>query len=272
MKSISGMRLFKTGLAVTVTLALAKPLGMAYPFFAAIATIISMENTIANSFKAGKNRLKGTLLGATTGLLFALVAQGNPILAGVGIMAVIWFCHKMDWKNAIAISCIVFLAVMVNLDGENPLIYSLNRLEDTFVGVSVAILVNYFVFPFNNETVIRRTFKESIEMIDLYIERSETLGLTRVTKEGLLDYHGSVQNFKEQLGLYEEEYWLFRAHQLEMRELWQLHDLLENLGRHLSVLYDIENEDVGVERSVWQYHIEGLKNTRSEILQKRIEP
>lgn len=266
------MRLFKTGLAVTVTLALAKPLGMAYPFFAAIATIISMENTIANSFKAGKNRLKGTLLGASTGLLFAIVAQGNPVLAGVGIMAVIWICHRMDWKNAIAISCIVFLAVMVNLDGENPLMYSLYRLEDTFVGVGVAIMVNYFVFPFNNESVIRRTYKESIDKIELYIERAETLGLTRVTREGLLDYHAGVQNFKEQLGLYEEEFWLFRAHTLEMRDLWQLLELLENIGRHLSVLYDIENAGEGVEKSVWQYHIQGLKNTRSEILQKHIEP
>lgn len=261
------MRLFKTGLAVTMTLLVAEPLGMTYPFFAAIATIISMEATIANSYKAGKNRVKGTLLGAVTGLVFALVAQGNPLAAGVGIIFVLWTCNRMGWKNAISIACIVFLAIMINLDGDNPWIYSLNRLEDTLVGVGVALVVNFMVFPFNNESLLRKRYSDSLEMIASYLDRAGNIGYTRITMEGLSSFEAMVVDFKEQLVMYDDEVWLGRAHHLQMETLLKVEALLKTSHNHLTILADIEADGIIELPEVWRYHVDRLEDAYNRLIQ-----
>ena len=89
----------------------------------------------------------GTLVGAATGLLFVQLLPENAILSGIGVMFIIYVCTRMHWNNSIAIATIVFLAIMLNLQGHDPLLYSLNRIQDTLLGIAVALGVNVLVFP-----------------------------------------------------------------------------------------------------------------------------
>lgn len=91
----------------------------------------------------------GTSIGALMGLIFALIQPENCILAAIGIIAVIYFCNILNKKNSITIACIVFLAIMTNMKGQDPFIYSLTRLLETFVGISIAVLINYLIAPPN---------------------------------------------------------------------------------------------------------------------------
>lgn len=142
-----GMRYIKTALAVTLCILIAKALRVEYPFFSAIAAIIAMESTVTAGFIAGRNRMLGTLVGAATGLLFVQLLPENALLSGIGVMFIIYVCTRMEWNNSIAIATIVFLAIMLNLQGHDPLLYSLNRIQDTLLGVTVALGVNVLVFP-----------------------------------------------------------------------------------------------------------------------------
>jgi uncharacterized membrane protein YgaE (UPF0421/DUF939 family) len=144
-----GMRNIKTGIAVALCIAISKIFKMEYPFYAAIAAVISMQNTVSDSFKAGKNRMLGTMVGALIGLVSAIIMPGNIILCGIGIILVIFICDKLNWNKSLVIACIVFCAIMTNLKGRNPYLYSLNRLLDTFLGITSAMLVNYFILPPN---------------------------------------------------------------------------------------------------------------------------
>jgi uncharacterized membrane protein YccC len=142
-----GLRNVKTAVAVMLCVLISQALRLEYPFYAAIAAIISMESSMALSFRAGRNRMMGTLVGAGLGLLFAILQPDNALLCGVGMVLLIWICNRFEWNSSISIAGIVFLAIMVNMGGRNPLAYSLNRILDTTIGISVALLVNYLLFP-----------------------------------------------------------------------------------------------------------------------------
>jgi uncharacterized membrane protein YgaE (UPF0421/DUF939 family) len=142
-----GMRNIKTAIAVVISILISSGLKMEYPFYAAIASIISMQSSVKNSYKAGRNRMLGTIVGAFIGYLCALISLGNPFLTGIGIICVIYLCNLLNWKESASIAGVVFCAIMLNLKGGSPAIYSINRIIDTFIGILVAIAVNYFVMP-----------------------------------------------------------------------------------------------------------------------------
>lgn len=148
MKFLIGMRYLKTALAVTLCILIARALNSEYPFFAAVAAVISMENTVANSFESGKSRVLGTLIGGVVGAVFVLLGPENAFLCGLGTIIIIYLCSVMQWANSIAIGTIVFLSIMLNLGGQSPWLYSLSRVEDTMLGILVALAVNYLIFPY----------------------------------------------------------------------------------------------------------------------------
>lgn len=176
-----GMRYIKTALAVVLCIVISRGLGFDYPFFAAIAAVISMENTVTNSFLTGKNRVMGTLIGAGVGVVFAWVQPQNALLCGLGIILIIFICNVMQWSTSISIATIVFLAIMLNLDGSTPLIYGVNRIEDTLLGIAVALLVNYLIFPYDIAKQLidgeERLREKIISAIDTKFVRGEIVDL-----------------------------------------------------------------------------------------------
>ncbi len=152
MKLAIGMRNIKTALAVLICLLISEAFRLEYPFYAVIATIIGMENSITNSYTVGKNRVLGTIVGAICGLIFALIDPYSAVFSAIGIVVVIYICNLLKWNKSISIASIVFLAIMLNLrPGESPWFYSLNRVTDTLIGIGVAVAVNYLVFPPKHE-------------------------------------------------------------------------------------------------------------------------
>lgn len=146
MKSI-GMRNIKTALAVTLSILISESFKLDSPFYAAIAAVISMQNSVAGSYRVGKNRMLGTVTGALIGLTFSSISPNNPFLCGLGIVIIIYICNLLKWDKSISIACIVFIGIMINLTNKTPLYYSIHRTLDTFIGIIVAVLINMFIKP-----------------------------------------------------------------------------------------------------------------------------
>ncbi|MGC7872156.1 FUSC family protein [Desulfosporosinus sp. SYSU MS00001] len=163
-----GWRIIKTGIAVMICIWIADLLHFEYPFYSAIAAVIAMQATMADSLNQGINRMKGTIIGAITGYLFALIPFNNPVLIGIGLISTLAILKRMHWNEAMNIASIVFIAIMVNNAG-HPLNYSLNRIIDTALGIAVAYLVNRFIYPPHYQIEVERCFQETrIKVINLY--------------------------------------------------------------------------------------------------------
>jgi len=146
-----GMRNIKTAIAVVISILISKLFKMEYPFYAAIASVICMQSSIENSIETGKNRMLGTVVGALFGFICAVIAPGNVFLLGLGIVGVIYVCNIFKWNNSASIGCVVLCAIMLNLKEGSALLYSVNRIFDTFVGITVAVAVNNFISPPNEK-------------------------------------------------------------------------------------------------------------------------
>jgi uncharacterized membrane protein YgaE (UPF0421/DUF939 family) len=142
-----GMRNIKTAISVSISILIASALKMEYPFYTAIASIITMQGSVEASFLVGRNRMIGTLVGAFVGFICASIKPGDALVAGAGIILVIFVCNLVNRKESSSIAGVVFCAIMLNLKGGNALFYSINRILDTFVGIAVAVIVNYFLVP-----------------------------------------------------------------------------------------------------------------------------
>ncbi|WP_026476782.1 FUSC family protein [Alkaliphilus transvaalensis] len=141
-----GLRTIKTGIAVSLSMLVANLLQIGSPFFAMVAALIAIQPTITDSWKIGFNRMLGTLIGAIMGVVFAIILPSNFILAGIGIIILIYLMNRLGWNEAINIAGVVFIVVFLGEDSDH-ISYALNRLYDTFIGIGIAVIVNYLIYP-----------------------------------------------------------------------------------------------------------------------------
>ena len=87
-----GLRVIKTGMAVTLCIFLSCTLRFGQPFTSAIAAAVMMEKSIDLSLRTARDGTVGTLLGAAVGLLFSLWDPGNAGLCGIGVIVTLYLC------------------------------------------------------------------------------------------------------------------------------------------------------------------------------------
>ncbi len=155
-----GLRVIKTGLAVTVCVVISVLVRVNEPFLAVIATVMSMGKSIDMSVKSGKDKMVGALIGAAFGGLFALISPANAGLCGIGVILVLYLCHSFRLNGAGALSSIIFAAVMFGgvSGGTNLWQYVLACTEDALIGIAVAVIINLIVMPPNYAEEIKRAF------------------------------------------------------------------------------------------------------------------
>lgn len=153
-----GYRTIKTGIAVTLAALSCQILHLEYPFYAVIAAIISMDTSVDGSIKAGKNRMLGTMVGAILGVIMVCIDPSNAFLCGIGVMLLIMICNQLQWKGSIVIGGTVLAVILFNLNGRDPLWYSISRLLDTAVGILASLVVNRWLFPHSYDKVIKQRY------------------------------------------------------------------------------------------------------------------
>lgn len=152
-----GARNLKTSLSVFICIIIFEALNRSSAFFACIAAMMCMQDTVENSYKTGKNRMLGTFIGAIVGLCLITIFNlfeldhflAYALLTSFATTLAIYFCILFKCKGAVNSACIVVFAIMTNLKGVGSYDYAFNRILDTFIGVTVGILVNRFVYPYS---------------------------------------------------------------------------------------------------------------------------
>lgn len=144
-----GLRNIKTAISVSICLIIFSK----DPFFAAIAAVMCMQDTVENSVKIGINRIFGTLIGGLIGLIFLHSTRWLhlesiiPLITGIGIVLAIYLCNLLKKPASSAISSLVLIAIMIAPVASNPLFYAFKRTIETSLGIIVSILVNKYIKP-----------------------------------------------------------------------------------------------------------------------------
>jgi len=151
-RSPIGLRTIKTGIAVILTTTLALTPIIGNPFNATMGTILSMQNTVSNSFRTGRERVIGTIIGALIGFLFIFFERYTPPFIGLAIITIIVVCGFLKISHATLITITLCLLIIFNPNrGYNGLLnYTFFRALDTAIGVIIGALVNRFIAPPNH--------------------------------------------------------------------------------------------------------------------------
>lgn len=197
-----GLRTIKTGIAVCLCVLVIAAIKLDSPFYAVIAAIISMDKTIIGSFKAGKNRMIGTLVGAVVGVICASIIPENALMCGIGIIILIVICNVMQMKGSVVVGGIVFIAIMVNLKGQSAVAYSISRIIETFIGIALAILVNLMFYPYNGLQHMEKEFDEIVKEMIVYIDAC----IKKVKGKDYLKLYEKVTEFGEELDTYKLDF------------------------------------------------------------------
>lgn len=157
---LPGLRILKTGIAVLICFSIAHYRGYEDTvFYSVIAAIICLRNDMPSSLKMGIDRLIGTVIGGLFGLVILklellnnyYVENHKPLyflLLSLSVMFLIWLSACLDTPGSAVITSIVFLSIVLNHAGDvSPEKFAFNRIFETFIGISAAVLVNYLPYP-----------------------------------------------------------------------------------------------------------------------------
>ena len=149
-----GMRNLKTAFGAVLCFVLYELIGRPGVMLAMLAVFICMQDSVDKSLLAGKDRIIGTLLGGTFGMLigFFHVAEMSLLVFGglifLVIVLVIFICSLLRMGEPIIIGLVTFLFIAFELRVSDvaPFLHALERTLDTGIGVVVAVLINLCVF------------------------------------------------------------------------------------------------------------------------------
>ena len=121
------------------------------PTFACIGAIFGMGTDMEHSKQLGANRILGTVIGGVLGILsyaaYLLIdpARQHPLLLVpllyIGVVILILLSQHI-WPGAVQPGGVVLCVVLFNTTPDSYVLYALNRMLDTAVGVCMALFIN----------------------------------------------------------------------------------------------------------------------------------
>lgn len=252
-----GLRTLKTGLVVALSVIISELIGLEYPFFVVMTAIISMDKTMVNSLKMGRNRVFGTFLGACIGIGLSYLDRGNPLLCGIGIIILIQICNHLKLQGAITIGGIVMTAIMVHTD-KTPLYYGFHRTLDTLVGAAISFIVNMTVFPYSRMKSIDQTTFYFINTLDSIINTAREYGYICLD-----DLREELNYIKIEINLCHNEFVLSKKKKQSLEILQSHYDMAKQVFFELEVCetLDIENE-----KDIYNYHLNKAVNIYNKYI------
>ena len=156
-----GARIVKSSIAVGLCMTVYfirtfLPVGNGIPFYGALAALWCIQPYTNTTKNNALQRSVGTLTGAVYGLLFLLLFRRLSLVipelvyisASIFIIPVIYTTVVMNKRNASFFSCVVFLSIaLTHSFDDNPYLFVLNRVIDTFIGIIIGVIVNDFHLP-----------------------------------------------------------------------------------------------------------------------------
>ena len=132
----------RTAIAATVSLAVARLFGLPEAYWAAIATLVVMQSTLAATLLISIERIAATALGAVTGALVASYFAGNLLPFAVTVFVLGLLCAGFRMEKTAYRYAGVTLAIIVLIPRSNAAwIVALHRFVEVSVGILVALAV-----------------------------------------------------------------------------------------------------------------------------------
>lgn len=145
--NIAGMRIFKTCLTVFLASLIAYEINPENQFVILFTSLIAMETTLSSSVEIGVKRVVGTVVGAIVANALIYTAIPFPLALAIAVFVLIEVSNKLKLQGSVGVSgSVMILILLAGYAGENPWIYTFDRLRDTVIAITLSVIVNMLIF------------------------------------------------------------------------------------------------------------------------------
>lgn len=167
------------------------------PFYSMLAALWCIQPYINKTMSMALQRTIGTFIGAAFGLItivleiYAFNIYDQPLgflVVALMIIPVIYTTVLIKRPNASYFSCVVFLSItVIHMTDENPFMFVLNRVIDTFIGIAVGMLVNSARLPRRRitDTLFTAELDDMLSPISEQLSPFSRVEINRMLSEGL---------------------------------------------------------------------------------------
>lgn len=166
-----GPRTIKTAAAVVLSMIIVELYGATASklTFAMLGAMAAVQPTFKDSVESCLTQIIGVLFGSVAGVLLLLLPVHYLVATGIGLVLVITLYNALHIRFSPSLSC--FLVVMIcTTPGIEPMTYAFGRIWDTAIGLSVGMLINTMIFPYDNSRQIRSTVASLDEELIRFLE------------------------------------------------------------------------------------------------------
>jgi len=166
-----GLRTAKTAAAVIISMVIVDYLGTSASklIFAMLGAMAAVQPTFKESLESCFTQIVGVLFGALVGVVLSVLPISNIASTGIGIVLVIILYNALHIRFSPSIPCFIVVTLCTTSD-LHPIIYALERIWDTAIGLSIGMLINTLVFPYDNSRKIRSTAESLDKELLLFLE------------------------------------------------------------------------------------------------------
>lgn len=166
-----GLRILKTAAAVVLSMAIVNTYGATTSklIFAMLGAMAAMEPTFKESLKSCLTQVVGLFFGALIAILLIKTSIHPLVSAGIGIILVITLYNTFHIHFSPSLPCLIVVTLCTAPDIE-PIAYALGRFWDSAIGLSVGMLINTLIFPYDNRQKIKATAESLDKELICFLE------------------------------------------------------------------------------------------------------
>ncbi|CAM3858838.1 FUSC family protein [Mesobacillus zeae] len=272
-----GARIFKTGIAIILSLFLAEILNLPSPVFAGIAAIFAVQPTIYRSYLSIIEQIQGNLIGALTAVAFVLTLGNNFFIVGLAAILVITMNLKLRLENTISLSLVTLIAIM-ETPGDDFIQFAVIRFSTIILGVVSAFIVNLVFLPpkyesklYNRNATLTEEITRWIRVCTRHASEHQPL------KADIESLKEGTFKLDQLYMLYKEERDYFKKNSIaKVRRLVVYRQMITTTKKALETLkrlHRYENEYTQIPESfqeVLQLQLDGLVHHHEQVMLKFI--
>ena len=287
-----GPRTIKTAIAVISSMLIAQLLGATESdmIFAMLGAMAAVEPTFADSLESALTQIVGVIFGAAIGVLMQLVEMPALVACGIGIVIVITVYNMLQLRFSPGLPCLIVVMLCIGAE-ERPVMYALERICNTAIGLVIGMAINMLVMPYDNSRQIRKTARSLDKELRTFLENTfdgdDILPDAEIATRMIADMNHQLTIFSKQklfwrLRRQKQELSKFRifenkAHTLvaEMKVLSQMEipgrlnaenrELLDAIGADIKDSRTIDTETR--EDIITNYHVAKILQLRAELME-----
>jgi uncharacterized membrane protein YgaE (UPF0421/DUF939 family) len=161
-----GARIFKTGLAVMLSLYLAMWVGLEPPMFAALAAAIAVQPSLYRTFQTILEQVQANIIGAILAVIFVMTFGHDPFVVGLVVVLAIAIILKVKLEPTTIPLAIVTVIIIMESPAADFIQFATGRFTLVILGVFAAFIINLLFIPPRYETKLYHKLLKATEDIN----------------------------------------------------------------------------------------------------------